>query len=517
MKKLILLVLSLCCVVATFAQYSTFNLQAKVLRDVGRIPADTIVTFTEFAEFAYAPYEEAALMIRTDYRSDSWIEITKSSWDAFDFIVDTPQNLWDKNVILKVLPSIVKYGKGFQLDIRYEQELDAIKYVQMIKNNGLQLEDPYLESYVYSVVAKIAPQYLLDGRPSNVNIIIQQNPSLNASCFPNGTIVINSGLLAALHTEDELAAILSHEIAHFVLDHAMQNINAEIKRQERAAFWAGVATIATAVAEGVVAANSDYYIPGAATYAVAALSTSLASDVCKQLGMEYNHKQEREADALAIEVLGLLGYNTDALATALNRLKEYSIAERDNSIYLNSYSHPDLMTRIQDCGVPQEVHDLKYEQLVSFAITNAAKMKYDNMRFRQCLPLVQQNINNCVATADDYILKANCLLALENTEQTNLEILKTINLAKELEPTNINIYKSEIIATLRLEQYEQTVTLLSEYIAMLVEVGNELPSIHSDSMWQGLRMFISNESQWAKNMLVKVKGMQSYMINLSLE
>ena len=47
----------------------------------------------------------------------------------------------------------------------------------------------------------------------------------NVYMYSNGTMVIHTGLLSALHTEDELVAILSHEIAHFVLDHSVQNVN----------------------------------------------------------------------------------------------------------------------------------------------------------------------------------------------------------------------------------------------------------------------------------------------------
>ena len=97
-----------------------------------------------------------------------------------------------------------------------------------------------------------------------------------------------------------------------MLDHSVQNVIQAQKRQQRAEFWAALATGLTAVAEGVVAATSDYYIPGAATLGVAVLSTNIASAVIDRLGMNYNHQQETDADMMAIEVLRILGYNENA-------------------------------------------------------------------------------------------------------------------------------------------------------------------------------------------------------------
>jgi predicted Zn-dependent protease len=209
--------------------------------------------------------------------------------------------------------------------------------------------------------------------------------------------VINSGLLASLHSEDELVAILSHEIAHFVLDHSIQNLNEKIKRQERAAFWAGLATVATAVVEGVAAAKSDYYIPGYATIAVATLSTSIAESVNEQLGMEYNHAQENEADAIAVEILGLLNYDTSALSTALSRIEQVQTSERDYSMYLHTETHPALIDRIRSLGAPAVLNDTKYEQLVSFAVTNTAKLKYEEKRFciyLYCIAYCRNNMDS---------------------------------------------------------------------------------------------------------------------------
>ena len=306
-------------------------------------------------------------------------------------------------------------------------EDEALSFINKQKEYGLVFNDPYLENYIYSLISKIAPKTLIDSRPGNVNLLILENPAMNASMYSNGTLVINTGLLSALHTEDELVAVLAHEIAHFILDHNIQNVNAAITRKKRAEFWAGLATGLTAVAEGVAAAKSNYYIPGGATLGMAVMSTVIAQQVVDRLGMKYNLEQEEHADMVAIQALEILGYDKNALASALNRMKGVMEQERSHVMYFQSYTHPALVKRIQDAGKPQDLKNSDFEKEISFAVTSTARMKFEDRRFRQVLPLVNQNINNGVATAEDYILKANCLLALYNDAQSNAEVLEMVN------------------------------------------------------------------------------------------
>ena len=149
-----------------------------------------------------------------------------------------------------------------------------------------------------------------------------------------------------------------------------------------------------------------------------------------------------------------------------------------------------------------------FEQEMSFAVTSTARMKFEDRRFRQVIPLVDQNIGNDVATSEDYILKVNCLLALYNDDQTNMYALDMIDIAKSLDAHNINIYKAEILANLRLKKYHTVQELLEQYIPKLNEMELSLKEIESDKTWDANYNFIISERDWAKRMIVKVKAMQ---------
>ena len=503
-KKLIFIIISLFFSIITFGQSVDINLKATMLRTYEAWEKGTEVNIKKFVHTTKETldgYIYEYFFLEDD--NGNKVNIGSILGNCFEFKYENTQQLWDSYIVTNVLHSLAK--NGFKYDLRREMESDALDYIQTVKKYNLELDEPYLESYIYSLIAKIAPAYMVDCRPCSINLLIQQNPSINACCYPNGTIVLNTGLLAALHSEAELVAILSHEIAHFILAHSVQNVIAAQKRQKRAEFWAALTTGLTAVAEGYIAANNEYYVPGAATIGMAVLSTNIAIAVIDRLGMNYNHEQEEAADKLAIEVLKILGYDENALSTALSRLEEEYVKERNNAMYITSYTHPALTKRIKDAGTPQEIREKEFEQMISFAVSNVALMKYSDRRFRQCLPYVCQNIENNVAVPDDYILKANCLLSTKNNEESNREVMELINQAKLIDENNINIYKTEIIATLRLGEKGAAKELINNYIARLDSYN--LDEIKSEEYWDTVREFIYTERRWAKQMNLKLGGM----------
>lgn len=490
MRRFLLVLAALFVSNIAFGQSAIVNLDAVLLKKNSGINKGDTVTITDVFMSA-----DGYVVCETESNQRLTYSPAKFKTDL-QFVVNNIEDFWRSQIATKTVPATKKIGD--QSELRHDMELDALQFVQVIKDNGLELDDPFLESYIYELANKIIPHDLLNNSPYNVNVLIQQSPELNAFCYPNGTIVVNTGLLAKLRSEAELVAVLSHEIAHFALDHSVQNVVAAIARQKRAEFWAAFATGLAAVADGVLAARNEYYIPGAITASTAIAAAAIASNVVDRLGMKYNHEQEIEADQLAKEILEILGYNPNALATALKRIAtELNTEGHKTAIFLSSNDHPSLASRINRQGVPNGEPEKSYEQMVSFAITNSAKIHFENRRFKQCITLVEQNITNGVATVDDYMLLAQCLIALDNTTETNARILKLIDSAKEIDTSNINIYKTEILTYLRLKDYNTALTLLDQYkikIDLLDPSLKHLP-------------FFAYEYNWATNMILKIKAM----------
>lgn len=502
MRKIFALLVLLLMSLNSFAQDSGSFMTAKTTKKVAGIPENTLLSINGIS-YRLDPINSTLVWnINTAEYGTLTLESFNNKQLPFVFYVDDIQGYWDRLIIKEVIPEYQNaaklYADPYQYELRRELESEALQFVAWIRDNGMELNDPYLENYLYSLVAKISPKYLLDARTTNVNVIIIQDPSPSASCYPNGTLVINSGLLATIHSEDELVAVLSHEIAHYVLDHHVRNINEIEKNRRRSQIFAGIATLATAVIEGVAAANGNNYMPGVATSAVAMMSSAAVTSVCEDLGMEYNHEQEYQADRVAFEILSILGYKQEAMATALSRIEHDFTAYKGASMYVSSDTHPSLNSRIKRLGVPNLDRDVEFEQIVSFAVSNAAMLRYGQGRFTQSLSIIDQNIENGVATANDYVLKAKCLLALENSQDAVNEILALLEIAKHIDSSNLDIYKTEILAILRGGQMDVAIEKLTDYMLMLSEVS----AMNSLTM-----LFVEQEIEWSKYMLIKLNAM----------
>ena len=512
MKRFFMSLFIVCVSAISIAQTYNFNLSATVVKKYVNYSKGSALTITGLEHYvSQDPFYSSKVVLKDNYdmilSDGTKIPLTNKIDKALNFDIKSIDDLWNAAILQDVIPMLLK--NGTQVGLRADAESNALEYISAIKTSGMEFNDPYLLNYLYTLISKIAPITLIDGRPGTINLIVEDNPDINAGTYPNGTIVINTGLLSALHTEDELVAILAHEVAHFVLDHNMQNINAQILVKKRAEIGAAIATILTGIAEGAAAYYSNgYYMPGAATAAVAIGATAIANQAVIDLGIEYSQKQELEADTYALQVLDFLGYNHNALASALTRLENIMLIERSKAMYFSSDSHPALVDRINAAGVADIKTDVTFERMMSFAITNSAFTKYDCRRFREALNDVNRNIDNDVATADDYLIKANCLLALYNDEQSNNDVLSLIQKAKDLQPNNINIYKAEILANLRLNNNLKAIEELKEYRSYMNELDKRLPSIINEKLWLQYYNFTINEREWVDKMLVKLNGMR---------
>lgn len=501
MKRLLTLSFLLSVLLGLYAQTYEIGFDAKVLKNYAVFKKGTSIHADSMKHELDFNQEDIPLHSYTLYTSEGSVKVKEKLEKVLDVNYKNAQDFWDAQIIFNVLEDLTK--NGTQEDVRAEMEDDVLEYINRVKNNGAAFNDPFLESYIYSIITKISPDILIDGRPGVVNLLILSGTTANAFMFPNGTLVITTGLISLLHSEDELAAVLAHEIAHFVLDHSIRNYNKMKKAQKRAEFWAAFATVLTGIAEGVATANNPYYKPGLATLSVAVAAGQIASEICKRWGMQYSRKQESEADDMAKELIKVMGYDTNALSTALSRIEDAMKQERSIEMYFAS-DHPALIDRISKAGTPSKKVDKNFEKIISFAVTDAALMKMQDRRFRQVLPLVSQNIENHVGTADDYIQKANCLLYMKNDAQSYNEVMKLIEVAKRIKPNNINIYKTEIIASLRQSKYNEARSLLASYSEKLISMLNANDRIPEAELSRRY-YFAQTELAWADDMAQKLK------------
>jgi predicted Zn-dependent protease len=126
-----------------------------------------------------------------------------------------------------------------------------------------------------------------------------ESAAVNAVGAPSGFVAVTTGLLRAARSEDELAAVLAHEVAHVQLGHTMQPVEAA-RKQERltGVLLEGTSDVVHLFFGKVVSAGTDFV-----------------------LDRGFGKRNELAADALAARVLAAAGYAPGALGAFLARLE----------------------------------------------------------------------------------------------------------------------------------------------------------------------------------------------------
>lgn len=90
---------------------------------------------------------------------------------------------------------------------------DAKKFRQLLEDSGAVYDDPALQAYLDRLFQPLAPT-LTTPSPYQFRLKVVRDPTLNAYTLGDGSIYVNTGLIARLKTAQQLAFVLGHEGAH---------------------------------------------------------------------------------------------------------------------------------------------------------------------------------------------------------------------------------------------------------------------------------------------------------------
>ena len=187
------------------------------------------------------------------------------------------------------------------ITIQEEEEMSREVMKVIIKHYKL-INDPLIVNYINQIGQKILSA--LPPQPFEYHFYVIKNHEYNAFATPAGHVFVNSGLLEAMENEEELAGILSHEIAHVVCRHISQKIDRAQK--------IGIATLA-GVAAGILL--------GVGGSAAAANALTVGSAAAGQsVELSYSREDEFQADQIGLVCLTKSGYNGEGLLSMLKKL-----------------------------------------------------------------------------------------------------------------------------------------------------------------------------------------------------
>jgi predicted Zn-dependent protease len=172
---------------------------------------------------------------------------------------------------------------------------------QYLKNNGLESE---IKNFQWEF-----------------NLV--KDSQLNAFCMPGGKIVVYEGLMSIISSDDELAVVLGHEVAHAVAKHSNERMSQQLISQYGSQILSNALSNKSAVVQQM---GSTIYGLGA-QYGVT---------------LPYSRKHESEADYMGLVFMTMAGYNPE---TALTFWQKMSSGTQSTTPEFMS-THPSDATRI---------------------------------------------------------------------------------------------------------------------------------------------------------------------------
>ncbi len=218
-------------------------------------------------------------------------------------------------------PDLVEY------DQQTEEKLGRAFTVSLHTDYSLNY-DPEVVSFVRKIGHKIASQ---TGDHRHFRFYVIDNDSINAFAGPDGVIGIHTGLIQAVQSEDELASVIAHEIAHVTQRHLSRSYH----YQSNQGNMASIATMLAAILIGMQDPNAG----------MATLMGGMGYNMEQQL--KNSRLYESEADSKGIELLQKASYNPHAMGQFFARLSK---AGQNNSFALPEIlrSHPVTESRLAE-------------------------------------------------------------------------------------------------------------------------------------------------------------------------
>lgn len=205
-------------------------------------------------------------------------------------------------------------------ELSYQSSEESRLWVQakdideaLLKSDSLYL-DPEVEHYLQGIMDKLFPEF-----KGGIRVRIVRSPVFNAFALPNGSIYINTGLLAKIENEAQLAAVLAHEGIHFINKHSVSQTR-NVKAISTISI--GIALVGIPLLGELITISSMY---------------------------GYSRDLETEADREGFIRMRDAGYDTNESSKVFeSMLAELKALEIDEPVFFSS--HPKLSERIENYG-----------------------------------------------------------------------------------------------------------------------------------------------------------------------
>lgn len=212
-------------------------------------------------------------------------------------------------------------GREDIMMVTTEKEIDMGRSIaeSIEKSTEIELDpDPLMSERVRQIGQRIAA--VSDRQEVNYTFRVIDEDEVNAFALPGGYIFLFRGLVEKVESDDELASVMAHEVAHVVARHSIKRLQGGV----------GYTILQILMA---VSGSSGSDMRG-------------VNAAFGQLIMSYSREDEALADKIAVKYLKEAGFDPKAMISFLEKMQEVN-RERPIRPYSSYRSHPHIADRIR--------------------------------------------------------------------------------------------------------------------------------------------------------------------------
>ena len=343
--------------------------------------------------------------------------------------------------------------KGWQSENRQALHEDAMNFYEEVKSNNLIFEDELLYDYIYQLIFKIHPGYLLKDKNRVFHVVILKSTEPNYFSFENGMIVLTTGAISMANNEKELAKMLTECISHVVLDHNLINLNLAIRAENRARTWGTIATFASAavLAYGNERNGTYYNFDDALNLGLAA--SYMTMENLQRIGAKYDQEQN----------------------VLIQKVVEDFWSEHSKSFNEN---------------------DILFMAKTSNTVSYTAWQEYHSKNYEYALQLAERMEKSGMATEDEFFLLSKLYRKLGNDLDSNLQALTYLEEARKLAPKKLKDLDLDAgLIYMRMDDLAKAQVAFQSYRSNLVDLEKAGENVQADLKFVNQLLFRFNMDQ----------------------
>jgi len=233
-----------------------------------------------------------------------------------------------------------------------EQRQYGFYMVHELRNQSLLLDDELVTDYLNTLGFRLVSYSPKADQPFTFFTV--RDNEINAFALPGGFVGVNIGLITMTKGENELAAVLAHEISHITQNHLIRAVEAEQK----------MAPLVVLAMIGAIAASAHQSPYSTSNSDVGAIA--VAQGLAAQMQINFTRADESEADRVGIQTLAKAGYDADAMANVFENMQRALRPGFDeNDVPAMLMDHPVTTERISEARARAAVIKKDYRPVVT--------------------------------------------------------------------------------------------------------------------------------------------------------